>query len=142
MLDANLQQALALIQLVDIRLRLGRGLAYLHQVLQNLIDFGDYLAVLLIELEKLDEQLQLVLVYVDDLHLVGDDVLGLLLAVFLYLVHDELLLHLLGHLQQFVHVEQDHFDYCHGRRVDVHVLVTVALSFRLLRGRRGISGEL
>jgi len=98
-LDANLQQALALIQLVDIRLRLGRGLAYLHQVLQNLIDFGDYLAVLLIELEKLDEQLQLVLVYVDDLHLVGDDVLGLLLAVFLYLVHDELLLHFLGHLQ-------------------------------------------
>ena len=141
-LDADLQESLALIQLVDVRFRLGGGLADLHQVLQNLVDLCHYLPILLIELKELDEQLQLVLVNVDDLHFVSDNVLGLFLAVFLHLVLDELFLYLPGYLKELVHVEENRLDYGHGCRVDVHVFATLTFPFGLLRGRRDIPVQL
>lgn len=141
-LDADLQKPFALVQLVDVRFGLGRGPADLDQVLQNLVNLRHDLPVLLIELEQLDEQLQLILVNVDYLHLVGDNVLGILLAVFLRLVLHELLLHLPRDLEQLVHVEQNHLDYRHGCRVEIQVVNALAFSFGLLRRRRSLPRQL
>ena len=116
-LDANLEQAFRSIDDADVGVGLAAGLAGLHEVEQALVHLVDDLAVLLVLHHELDQELQLILVDLDGLHLVGEDVGALLLPLGHARRRRVPVLHLLRCSEQLVQVEENHLDDGHRRRV-------------------------
>ena len=84
-LDTNLEQPLGLIDHIDILDSLRSVLGHLDEILHDLVDLVYDLTILLVLAEELDKQVELVLIDVDDLHLVN--ILVFLLRVEVLILH-------------------------------------------------------